>query len=92
MYTSEEVKKFLGKFGVEHRLSSAYNPHSNQRAEGGVKAAKRLIKENTGPGGDLDTDKFLAALLMQRNTPSAGTKMSPSEVVFGRKIKDPFMD
>ena len=88
VYTSEEVKKFLGKFGVEHRLSSAYNPHSNQRAEGGVKAAKRLIKENTGPGGDLDTDKFLAALLMQRNTPSAGTKMSPSEVVFGRKIKD----
>ena len=36
----------------------------------------------------MDTDRFLAALLMQRNTPSAGTNMSPSEVVFGRKIKD----
>ena len=88
VYTSEEVKKFLRRFGVKHRLSSAYNPHSNQRAEGGVKAAKRLIKENTGPRGDLDTDRFLAALLMHRNTPSTGTKMSPSEVVFGRQLKD----
>ena len=88
VYTSDEVKKFLQRFGVRHRLSSAYNPHSNQRAEGGVKAAKRLIKENTGPGGDLDTDRFLAALLMHRNTPSTGTKMSPSEVVFGRQLKD----
>lgn len=88
VYTSEEVRKFLKTFGVNHRTSSAYNPHSNQRAEGGVKAAKRMIKENIGPGGTLDTDRFLAALLMQRNTPSAGTNMSPSEVVFGRKIKD----
>ena len=88
VYTSEEVKKFLRRFGVRHRLSSAYNPHSNQRAEGGVKAAKRMIKENTGPGGNLDTDRFLAALLMHRNTPSTGTKMSPSEVVFGRQLKD----
>ena len=88
VYTSEEVRKFLKTFGVNHRTSSAYNPHSNQRAEGGVKAAKRMIKENIGPGGTLDTDRFLAALLMQRNTPSADTNMSPSEVMFGRKIED----
>ena len=88
VYTSEEVRKFLKIFGVNHRTSSAYNPHSNQRAEGGVKAAKRMIKENVGPGGSLDTDRFLAALLMHRNTPSTGTKTSPSEVIFGRKIKD----
>ena len=88
VYTSEEVRKFLKTFGVNHRTSSAYNPHSNQRAEGGVKAAKRMIKENVGPGGSLDTDRFLAALLMHRNTPSTGTRTSPSEVIFGRKIKD----
>ena len=28
VYTSEEVRKFLKTFGVKHRTSSAYNPHS----------------------------------------------------------------
>ena len=47
-----------------------------------------MLQDNTGPGGVLDTDRFLAALLQHRNTPSSGLGMSPSEVVFGRKIKD----
>ena len=88
VYMSAEVQEFLDKFGVCHRVSSAYNPHSNQRAEGAVKAAKRLIRDNVGRGGTLDTDRFLAAMLMHRNTPEADTGMSSSEVVFGRKIKD----
>ena len=45
-----------------------------------------MIQKNTGPNGSLDA--FLYALLMHRNTLSAMLKMSPSEVIFGKKIRD----
>ena len=40
VYMSAEVQEFLDKFGVRHRVSSAYNPHSNQRAEGGSESSQ----------------------------------------------------
>ena len=39
------------RFGIKHRVSSAYKPHSNQLAEGAVKAAKRMLRDNTGAQG-----------------------------------------
>merc|ERR1712127_683769 len=88
VYMSSEVQDFLARFGVRHRVASAHNPHSNQRAEGAVKAAKRLLEDNTGPQGTLDTNKFLAAQLAYRNKPDPQTNLSSSEVVFGRRIVD----
>ena len=88
VYMSSEVQEFLTRFGVRHRVASAYNPHSNQRAEGAVKAAKRMLEDNTGPQGTLDTNKFLAAQLAHRNKPDPQTNLSSSEVVFGRRIVD----
>ena len=41
-FVSGEVQKFLGRYGIRHRLSSVGNPHSNQRAEVGIKSMKRL--------------------------------------------------
>ena len=69
-------------------MSSSYNPHSNQLAEGAVKATKQMLRDNMGAQGTLDTDKFLAALLTHRNKPDPVTSMSSSDVVFGRRIKD----
>ena len=59
-------------WGVKHRIFSTYFPHSNTRAELGVKAMKRLMWNNSGPRGDLDNDAFARALLMYRNTPMQG--------------------
>ena len=44
-------------------LSAAYNPHSNCRAEIAVKAGKRLLRDNVGYNGTLDTDKVMRAVL-----------------------------
>ena len=63
VYTSVEVQEFLDRFGVKHKVSSAYKPHSNQLAEGAVKSAKRMLEDNTWAQGTLDNDKFLAAQL-----------------------------
>jgi len=71
-------------------MSSAYFPQSNGRAEVAVKTAKRLLHNNIGPSGSLDNDKFMRAILQLRNTPDPDCKVSPAEIVFGRKLKDAF--
>ena len=68
-YKAASTQRFLRAWGVHHRLSSAYYPHSNQRAELGVKSAKRLIRENISPDGSLETDSFRRGLLGNRNIP-----------------------
>ena len=87
-FMSHSTQKFLADWGVRHRVSSVAFPHSNCRAEIGVKSAKRILAENTNARGDLNLDAFQRAILTYRNTPSPDTKLSPSQCVFGRTIKD----
>ena len=63
IFTSAQTEDFLARWGVKHRVSSAYYPRANKRAELAVKAAKRLVMGNLGPKGSLDTDAFARALL-----------------------------
>ena len=87
-FTAGETKQFLEAWGCSQRLSSAYYPHSNCRAELGVKSAKRLLRENINQDGSLAGDKFFRALMQHRNTPDPDTGTSPAEVLFGHPIRD----
>ena len=89
-YASSQVRDFLKDWGVSHRTSSSYFPHSNQRAEQGVKSAKRMLRDNIATDGTLRQDRFLRALMLHRNTPDRDTGLSPSQMIFGRAIKDFF--
>ena len=55
-FGANEMENFLTRWGVEHRNSSDYNPHSNLRAETGEKAAKGLLMTSTKSDGSPDWD------------------------------------
>lgn len=89
-FTAAETTDFLYRWGVKHRLSSAYNPRSNGRAEVAVKAMKRLLRDNITPSGEIDSENYTRAILQFRNTPDPNDGLSPSEIVFGRPLRDVF--
>ena len=84
---SIEVRAWLDKLGVKYRLSSAYYPQSNGRAEAAVKSLKRLMEGNTS-NGRINTDRLAFALMQHRNTPLRGMDNSPAELALGRPIRD----
>ena len=87
-FIAAETADFFARWGIHHRLSSAYHPSSNGRAELAVKTAKRLLMDNVGPSGDLNNDALVRALLTYRNTPEPGCKLSPAQILLGRPLRD----
>jgi len=88
-FIAHETKSFFKRWGIHHRNSSSYlTSSSNGRAEIAVKTAKRLLMNNISVNGTLDTDEMVRALLTLRNTPATGCKLSPAEILFGRRLRD----
>lgn len=58
------------------------------RAELAVKTTKRLLMDKVNYNGDLDNEKMVWALLIQRNTPDPGCNLSPAKVLFGYPLRD----
>ena len=87
-FVSSQFQHFLKSWGIEHRTSSAYFPKSNLRSESAVKSAKRIVLDNSKLDGSPDMDKIARALMQHRNTPDSEYGISPSQLVFGRPIRD----
>ena len=88
-FDSSDYRNFLQQWNIHCRLSSAYYPQSNGRAEAGVKTAKRILLGNVDPKTrKLDNDRAEKALLTHRNTPCQQNGISPAIALFGRPIRD----
>ena len=86
---STRFNSFLKSWAtIYHRVSSAYNAHSNLRAEAGVKTAKILLTDNTGKDGSPEWNKITCTLMQHRNTPLDSIHFSPTQLLFGRPIRD----
>ena len=85
---SAEFREFCATWGMRQRISFAYYPHSNTRAEVAVKTVKRMIRDNLGTDGGLDGVNFARSLLEYRNTPDRDTGRSPAQVLYGRQLRD----
>ena len=87
-FTSTEYEQFLKTWGVKSRISSAYYPQSNGRAELAVKAAKRILTSNISASGKLNVDSAARALLLHRNSPVYDIGESPASMLFGHTLRD----
>ena len=87
-FAARPTQDFLKTWGVTWRVSSAYFPQSNGRAELAVKTAKRLLRDHVSQNGDLNTDAVARALLQYRNTPLPGINRSPAQLLYGRQLRD----
>ena len=61
-------RSFVTSSRFHHRLTSVGFAHANSRAELAVKSAKRLLRENMLPTGQLNNDGVPRALLQYCNT------------------------
>ena len=79
---------FLGRWGVEQRVTSIHFPQLNGQAEAAVESAKRLIRTNTGAGSSLDAGKVLVVLLHYLNKPFPSVDNSPAQLAMGKQLHD----
>ena len=77
-YDSVEIKQFASTYGFNHITSSPYYPQSNGLAERMVKTIKSLLQETS--------DTYLA-LLSYRATPLPWCRLSPAELLMGRRLR-----
>ncbi|XP_045118183.1 uncharacterized protein K02A2.6-like [Portunus trituberculatus] len=84
-FKASTTRRFLARWGVEHRVSSPHYPRANGHAEAAVKAVKKLILTTT-ERGHLDSDAFARGLLEYRNTPRAEGR-SPAQILFGHPMR-----
>nr|XP_054770903.1 uncharacterized protein K02A2.6-like [Lytechinus pictus] len=88
-FTSEQFRRILAVNGIQHRLTTRYNPQSN----GGVERFNRVIKESlkANLADGMTFDKAIQTLLRTyRSTPHSLTGKTPAELMLGRNLRMPF--
>jgi hypothetical protein len=74
-----ETQAFLKAWGMSHHLSSMAYPHSNCRAEVGVKTLKWIIMDNMDTDGDINIPKFQRDAAILQHTGDAGKHVPGSD-------------
>ena len=87
-FISHELKEFCHRNGIELVPSSPYNPKSNGIAVNSVKELKKLVHCLYKPGRKIDQEEWCRALLVHVNTPKRPSGLTPSQLMFGRDLRD----
>lgn len=85
-FISDEFSKFTSSNGIQHVRSSPYHPASNGLAERAVRIFKEGMKKMSTSEGTLNA-KLNRFLLSYRTTPQSTTGMTPSELLFNRRLR-----
>ena len=83
-FTSSEFEEFLKSNGIRHIKTAPYHPASNGLAERAVQTFKAGMKKLTS--GTLET-RVARFLFTYRITPQTTTGVSPSELLFGHRLR-----
>ena len=85
-FTSTEFSQFMIKNGIRYIKTAPYHPSSNGLAERAVKTFKEGMKKCRSESESIEC--CLARMLFQyRITPHSTTGVSPSKLLYGRRIR-----
>ena len=86
-FISKEFDSLMSEFNIKHRKVEPYHLQSNGEVERFNRTLKKAIQTAIAEGSNwrITLDNFL---LNYRNTPHATTGVPPSQLLFGRKLRD----
>lgn len=81
-FSSAEFRTFTESWEFVHTTSSPGYPQSNGQSERAIQTVKNLLKK----AQESQSDPYIA-LLEYRNSPLEGVKLSPAQLLMGRRLK-----
>ena len=86
-FTSAEFSQFMTKNGIRHAKIAPHHPSSNGLAERAVKTFKEGMKKCISSSSESIECCLSRVLFQYRITPHSTTGVSPSELLYGRRIR-----
>lgn len=87
-FISSELRTFCEEFGIQHMKTTPYWPQANgevERMNRTIGKHLKISQETQGSDWQWDLRMFI---LMHNSTPHSTTGIAPSELMFGRVLKD----
>ncbi|GJY85458.1 reverse transcriptase domain-containing protein [Tanacetum coccineum] len=78
------LEKALQKYGVTHKLSTAYHPQTNRQTEVTNRAIKRILERSVGYNPKNWSEKLDDALWAFKTTYKTPTRCTPFRLVYGK--------
>uniref|UniRef100_A0A151UHN5 Pro-Pol polyprotein n=1 Tax=Cajanus cajan TaxID=3821 RepID=A0A151UHN5_CAJCA len=88
-FCNRSMQALLKKYGVVHRLSTPYHPHTNGQVEISNREIKRILEKIVQPNMKDWSNRLDDALWAHRTAYKAPIGMSPYRVIFGKECHLP---
>nr|GEV34194.1 reverse transcriptase domain-containing protein [Tanacetum cinerariifolium] len=88
-FYNEQFAKVMSKYGVTHRLSTAYHPQTSGQVEVTNRGLKRILERTVGENRALWTDKLDDALWAFRTSFKTPIGCTPYRLVYGKSCHLP---
>ncbi|GJU16526.1 reverse transcriptase domain-containing protein [Tanacetum coccineum] len=83
-FCNSQLEKALQKYGVTHKLSTAYHPQTNGQTEVTNRAIKRILERSVGYNPKNWLEKLDEALWAFRTAYKTPTRCTPFRLVYGK--------
>ncbi|GJW33011.1 reverse transcriptase domain-containing protein [Tanacetum coccineum] len=88
-FCNDQFAKVMSKYGVTHRLATAYHPQTSGQVEVSNRGLKRILERTVGENRALWSDKLDEALWAFRTTFKTPIGCTPYKLVYGKSCHLP---
>nr|GFB11066.1 putative nucleotidyltransferase, ribonuclease H [Tanacetum cinerariifolium] len=83
-FCNDQFSRVMAKYGVTHRLSTAYHPQTSRQVEVTNRGLKRILERTVGENCASWSDKLEDALWAFRTTFKTSIRCTPYRLVYGK--------